>query len=70
MAYRVMQVAVSLLGVVFAAAALLAVREPWATMDSVMASQVAAGYAIAGVLAVACAVAARQFGVKAREIRD
>ena len=70
MGYRILQIASSLLGIVFAVAALFAIREPWATMDSIMATQVAAGYLIAAVLAVICAVAARQFGVKAREVRD
>jgi uncharacterized membrane protein len=70
MGYRIMQVAVSLLGIVFALAACRAVKEPWGTMDSVMATQVAAGYLIAAVLAVVCFVAAQQFGVKAREMRD
>jgi hypothetical protein len=70
MGYRILQVGSYLLGIVFAVAALFGVKEPWGTMDSVMAAQVAAGYLIAGVLAVVCVVAARQFGVKAREIRD
>jgi hypothetical protein len=70
MGYRIMQVVVSLLGIVFALAALRAVKEPWAKMDSVMATQVAAGYLIAAVLAVVCVVAAVQFGAKAREMKD
>jgi hypothetical protein len=70
MGYRILQVGACLLGIVFAVAACTAVREPWATMSSIMATQVAAGYLIAGVLAVVCAVAARHFGVKAREVRD
>jgi len=70
MGYRIMQVVVSLLGIVFALAALRAVKEPWAKMDSVMATQVAAGYLIAAVLAVICVVVALQFGAKAREMKD
>jgi hypothetical protein len=70
MGYRIMQIAVSLLGIVFALAACRAVREPWGTMNSVMATQVAAGYVIAAVLAVVCFVAAVQAGVKAREVRN
>lgn len=70
MGYRIMQVVVSLLGVVFALAAFRAVKEPWGKMDSVMATQVAAGYLIAAVLAIVCIVAALQFGAKAREIKD
>jgi hypothetical protein len=70
MGYRIMQVVVSLLGIVFALAALRAVREPWGKMDSVMATQVAAGYLIAAVLAVICVVVALQFGAKAREMKD
>jgi uncharacterized membrane protein (DUF485 family) len=70
MGYRIMQVVVSLLGILFALAALRAFKEPWAKMDSVMATQVAAGYLIAAVLAVVCIVAAQQFGAKAREIKD
>jgi uncharacterized membrane protein len=70
MGYRIMQVVVSLLGVVFAVAALRAVKEPWAKMESVMATQVAAGYLIAAVLAVVCVVVALQFGAKAREMKD
>jgi hypothetical protein len=70
MGYRIMQVVISLLGIVFALAASRAVKEPWGKMDSVMATQVAAGYVIAGVLAVICVVAALQFGAKAREMKD
>ena len=70
MGYRIMQVVVSLLGIVFALAALRAVKEPWAKMDSVMATQVAAGYLIAAVLAIVCVVVALQFGAKAREMKD
>jgi hypothetical protein len=70
MGYRIMQVVVFLLGIVFALAALRAVKEPWAKMDSVMATQVAAGYLIAAVLAVICVVVALQFGAKAREMKD
>ena len=70
MGYRIMQVVVSLLGIVFALAAFRAVKEPWGKMDSVMATQVAAGYLIAGVLAVICVVVALQFGAKAREMKD
>lgn len=70
MGYRIMQVLVFLLGIVFAVAACRAVREPWGTMDSVMATQVAAGYVIAGVLAIICVVVAVQFGAKARESKN
>jgi uncharacterized membrane protein YcfT len=70
MGYRILQFIVFLLGIVFAVAAFRAVREPWAGMDSVMATQVAAGYLIAAVLAIICLVAARQFGLKARQTRD
>ena len=70
MGYRIMQVVISLLGIVFALAAFRAVKEPWGKMDSVMATQVAAGYVIAAVLAIICVVAALQFGAKAREMKD
>jgi len=70
MGYRMMQIALFLIGVVFGLAAFRAVNEPWKTMDSVMATQVAAGYLIAAVLAVVCVVAGQQFGLKARELKD
>ena len=70
MGYRIMQVVLFLLGVVFGLAASRAVKEPWRTMDSVMATQVAAGYLIAAVLAIVCVVAAQQFGLKARELKN
>jgi uncharacterized membrane protein (DUF485 family) len=70
MGYRIMQVAVFLLGIVFALAACRGFKEPWGTMTSVMATQVAAGYLIAAVLAIVCVVVAQQFGVKARQTRD
>lgn len=70
MGYRIMQVVVFLLGIVFAVAAFGAVKEPWGKMNSVMATQVAAGYLIAAVLAVVCVAVAVQFGARAREIKD
>jgi hypothetical protein len=70
MPYRIMQVAVSALGIVFALAAFRAINEPWRQMDSIMATQVAAGYLIAAILAIICIVVAQRFGVKARKTRD
>ena len=70
MAYRIMQVAVSILGIIFALAAFRAINEPWRQMDSVMATQVASGYLIAAILAIICVVAAKQFGRKARQAKD
>jgi hypothetical protein len=70
MPYRIMQVAVSALGIVFALAAFRAINEPWRQMDSIMATQVAAGYLIAAIMAIICIVIAQRFGVKARKTRD
>jgi hypothetical protein len=39
-------------------------------MDSIMATQVAAGYLIAAILAIICIVVAQRIGVKARKTRD
>jgi hypothetical protein len=65
-----MQVAISVLGIVFALAAFRAVNEPWRQMNSVTATQIAAGYLIAAILAIICIAVAQRFGVKARQIRD
>jgi hypothetical protein len=70
MPYRIMQVAVSALGIVFALASFRAINEPWRQMDSIMATQVAAGYLIAAIMAIICIVIAQWFGVKARKTRD
>ena len=70
MRYRIMQVAVSMLGIVFALAAFRAINEPWRQMDSIMATQVAAGYLIAAIMSIICIVVAQRFGVKARQTRD
>ncbi len=70
MPYRIMQVVVSVLGIVFALEAFRAINEPWRQMDSVLATQVAAGYLIAAILTIVCIVAAQRFGAKARQIRD
>jgi hypothetical protein len=70
MPYRIMQVAISILGAVLALAAFAAINEPWRQMDSVMATQRAAGYLIAAILAIVCIVVAHQFGVKARQTKD
>jgi hypothetical protein len=70
MRYRIMQIAVSVLGIVFALMACRAVNEPWRQMNSVMATQIAAGYLIAAILAIICIVVAQRFGVKARQMRD
>jgi hypothetical protein len=65
-----MQVAISVLGIVFALAAFRAVNEPWRQMNSVTATQIAAGYLIAAILAIICIAVAQRLGVKARQIRD
>lgn len=70
MPYRIMQVAVSILGIVFALAAIRAINEPWRQMDSIMATQVAAGYLIAAIMAIICIVVAHRLGVKARQIKE
>ena len=70
MPYRIMQVVVYALGIVFALAAFRAINEPWRQMDSIMPTQVAAGYLIAAILAIICIVVAQRIGVKARKTRD
>jgi hypothetical protein len=70
MPYRFMQVAVSMLGIVFALAAIRAIKEPWRQMDSILATQVAAGYLIAAIMAIICVVVAQRFGAKARETKE
>jgi hypothetical protein len=70
MGYRIMQVALYVLGAVFALAACKGFTEPWRQMDSILASERAAGYLIAIVLATICVVAAQQFGQMARRAKD
>jgi hypothetical protein len=70
MAYRIMQIALYVLGAVFALAACKAFTEPWRQMESILASERAAGYLIAIVLAIICVVAAQQFGQRARRAKD
>jgi divalent metal cation (Fe/Co/Zn/Cd) transporter len=70
MFYRIMQFASFIVGALFALAALKGITEPWRQMNSVMATQVAAGYLIAAILSIISIVAAWQFGIKARELKD
>ena len=70
MGYRIMQVALYVVSVVLAFAACKAISEPWKQMDSILATQRAAGYLIAAVLAVMGVVAAQQLGRKARQAKD
>jgi hypothetical protein len=70
MPYRIMQIALFVLGAVFALAACKGINVPWRQMETNRATEVAAGYLIAAVLSIICIVAAQQFGKKARQIDD
>jgi hypothetical protein len=70
MSYRIMQVALYVVSALFALAACRAITEPWQQMDSILATERAAGYLIALVLAVIGVVAAHQFGQRARQSKD
>jgi hypothetical protein len=70
MGYRIMQVALYVVSAVLALAACKAINEPWKQMDSIVATERAAGYLIAAVLAVMGVVAAQQLGQKARQAKD
>jgi uncharacterized membrane protein YcfT len=69
MPYRIMQIALFIVGALFALAAFRGITEPWREMNSIMATQVAAGYLIAAILSIISIVAAWQFGIKARELK-
>jgi hypothetical protein len=70
MVYRIMQVALYVVGALFAFGACRAISEPWGQLESNHAIGRAAGYMIAALLAIICVVVAQQFGQRARQAKD
>jgi hypothetical protein len=70
MGYRIMQVVLYVVGALFALGACQAITEPWAQLESAHVAGRAAGYMIAGLMAIICVVVAQQFGQRARQAKD